>query len=187
MRQHITALLSSISVVIAPTLSAQKVPETDEMPAGLLALLPDDLDEEAIARLLALGMEAQASIEGVEPIVCPTNETTDGADVSELAEETEGENDTGPIVDQDYDPSPALWKISDDDTVIHLFGTFHVLPEGFRWRTAKLDEIIANADEVVFETSEDDMPILEDSEDVEAPENFEDWEQGDADVEVPGP
>ena len=30
-----------------------------------------------------------------------------------------------------------MGKIADADTVIHVFGTFHGLPKGLRWHTAK--------------------------------------------------
>lgn len=62
---------------------------------------------------------------------------------------------------QDYEPKPAMWKLSDKDTTIHVFGTFHVLPEGFRWRTATFDKVMAEAKEVVFE-SRDEEPSGED-------------------------
>ena len=62
---------------------------------------------------------------------------------------------------QDYEPKPAMWKLSDRDTTIHIFGTFHVLPEGFRWRTAKFDKVMAEAKEVVDE-SRDEEPVGED-------------------------
>src|SRR5438270_6875574 len=32
---------------------------------------------------------------------------------------------------------PALWAVSDADTTIYLFGTIHLLPEHYQWRTAK--------------------------------------------------
>jgi uncharacterized protein YbaP (TraB family) len=35
---------------------------------------------------------------------------------------------------------------------IYLLGTVHVLPEGFRWRSARIDAIAAEADELVLET-----------------------------------
>lgn len=62
---------------------------------------------------------------------------------------------------QDYEPKPAMWKIADADTVIHVFGTYHSLPEGFRWRTALFDKVVAEAKEVVFESRDED-PIAED-------------------------
>lgn len=57
---------------------------------------------------------------------------------------------------QDYEPSPAMWKIADEDTTIYLFGTYHLLPEGFRWRTPLFDKVVAEADEVVFESRDDE-------------------------------
>lgn len=54
---------------------------------------------------------------------------------------------------QDYEPSPAIWKLSDGDTTIYMFGTYHVLPEGFRWRSEPFDAIAASVDELVLETS----------------------------------
>jgi len=51
-------------------------------------------------------------------------------------------------------PRPALWTLSDSDTKIYLFGTFHLLPEGYAWRTAKIDEAIAQSSELVTEIGE---------------------------------
>lgn len=77
-----------------------------------------------------------------EPVVCPVDEEATPA------------TPEPPV--QDYEPSPAMWKIADEDTTIYLFGTYHVLPQGFRWRTPLLNKVIAEADEVVFESREDE-------------------------------
>ena len=61
-----------------------------------------------------------------------------------------------PIV-QHYDPAPALWELSDEDTTIYLFGTYHFLPPGFRWRSAQFDRIVAESDELIVETSDSDL------------------------------
>ncbi len=58
---------------------------------------------------------------------------------------------------QDYEPAPALWKLADADTTIYIFGTFHALPEGFRWRTPLLDKVISETDEVVFESRDEEV------------------------------
>lgn len=58
-------------------------------------------------------------------------------------------------LEQDYEPSPAIWKLADHDTLIYLFGTTHALPEGFRWRSPKLNAIIDEADELVIESVEE--------------------------------
>ena len=49
-------------------------------------------------------------------------------------------------------PRPAIWLIEDEDTKIYLFGTIHVFPASLQWRSARLDQVIAEADELVMET-----------------------------------
>lgn len=51
---------------------------------------------------------------------------------------------------------PALWKLSDPDTTIYLFGTVHVLPAETRWRTARFDQAAAQAQELVLEIADQD-------------------------------
>ena len=51
---------------------------------------------------------------------------------------------------------PALWEVSDPDTTIYLFGTIHLLPSGYQWRTPKLDQAMTSAQELVVETIVDD-------------------------------
>lgn len=58
---------------------------------------------------------------------------------------------------QDYEPDPAIWELSDEDTTIYLLGTIHVLPRGFRWRSDQLETIIDEADELVLESSSFDI------------------------------
>lgn len=53
-------------------------------------------------------------------------------------------------------PRPALWAVSDPDTTIYLFGTIHLLPEKFDWRTARVDRAIAGSQQLVVETIIDD-------------------------------
>jgi hypothetical protein len=51
---------------------------------------------------------------------------------------------------------PALWEVSDPDTTIYLFGTIHLLPENFQWRTKKFNEAVAGSQQLVVETIVDD-------------------------------
>ena len=51
-------------------------------------------------------------------------------------------------------PRPAMWTLSDSDTRIYLFGTFHLLPEGYGWRTPRIDRAIAESAELVTEIGE---------------------------------
>ena len=48
-------------------------------------------------------------------------------------------------------PRPAMWTLSDSDTKIYLFGTFHLLPEGYGWRTPRIDKAITESAELVTE------------------------------------
>lgn len=46
---------------------------------------------------------------------------------------------------------PALWKVSDKDTTIYLFGTIHLLPEGIDWYHGKLATAFEGSQELVTE------------------------------------
>ena len=54
--------------------------------------------------------------------------------------------------------NPALWRVSDTDTTIYLFGTVHVLPPTLEWRTDKIDKALAESKAVYFETDLDPAP-----------------------------
>lgn len=68
---------------------------------------------------------------------------------------TVGSCTTAPI--DSAEAKPALWRVSDADTTIYLFGTIHLLPPNYKWRTAKLDEALANSEALVVETVVDDQ------------------------------
>jgi uncharacterized protein len=53
---------------------------------------------------------------------------------------------------------PALWKTGDGDTTLYLFGTVHVLPPSVDWRKPAVDEALAAAKAVYFETDIDPNP-----------------------------
>ena len=48
-------------------------------------------------------------------------------------------------------PRPAIWLVEDSDTRIYLLGTIHILPPGFHWRSAAIERLIGQADELVVE------------------------------------
>ncbi len=54
-------------------------------------------------------------------------------------------------------PRPAIWLLSRGDTKIYLFGTVHILPPELQWRSAALDRVIGEADELVLEIAADEM------------------------------
>jgi len=51
---------------------------------------------------------------------------------------------------------PALWAVSDADTTVYLFGTIHLLPPNYQWRTAKFDEAISGSQQLMVETIVDE-------------------------------
>jgi hypothetical protein len=66
-----------------------------------------------------------------------------------------------PVV-QDYPPRPAIWLLEDDDTRIYLFGTIHMLPPGFKWRSPALEGALNGSDALVVEsysTAEEELAM----------------------------
>jgi uncharacterized protein len=53
---------------------------------------------------------------------------------------------------------PALWKVSDADTTIYLFGTIHLLPKGLKWQTPVMAKAMAASQGLVLEVALDKDP-----------------------------
>ncbi len=51
---------------------------------------------------------------------------------------------------------PALWAVSDPDTTIYLFGTIHLLPDHYSWRTPAIDKAVRDSDALYVETIVDE-------------------------------
>jgi uncharacterized protein YbaP (TraB family) len=47
---------------------------------------------------------------------------------------------------------PALWQVSDRDTTVYLFGTIHLLPKDYAWRTPRFEKAVAGSQSLVVET-----------------------------------
>lgn len=47
--------------------------------------------------------------------------------------------------------APALWRVSDADSSIWLFGSIHILDRDRNWRTPRFDAALAEAEHVYFE------------------------------------
>jgi len=47
-----------------------------------------------------------------------------------------------------------LWKVSDDDTTIYLFGTIHLLPKGIEWYDGRVANAFEQSQELVTEIPE---------------------------------
>ena len=48
---------------------------------------------------------------------------------------------------------PALWEVSAGASTVFLFGSLHMLPPDWRWRTKAIDAAIGTSDRFYFETS----------------------------------
>jgi uncharacterized protein len=46
---------------------------------------------------------------------------------------------------------PALWMLKDEDTTLYLFGTIHMLPKDYQWRTPVIDKALADSSDLVLE------------------------------------
>src|SRR5438132_14417867 len=57
-----------------------------------------------------------------------------------------------PAEARDPEARPALWEVTDPGTTIYLFGTIHLLPNNYQWRSAKLDKAIEGSQQLVIET-----------------------------------
>lgn len=56
---------------------------------------------------------------------------------------------------------PALWKVSDADTTIYLFGTIHILPAGIAWYSGPIAKAFESADTLVTEVVETSDPSIQ--------------------------
>ncbi len=53
---------------------------------------------------------------------------------------------------------PALWRVTDEDTTIYLFGTIHILPEGLDWLKPTVEQALVNSDQFVSEVDTSQIP-----------------------------
>jgi len=55
--------------------------------------------------------------------------------------------------------TPALWRVQHGTSTVFLFGSLHVLPRDFSWRTPEIETAMASADRFVFEVPVDDEAL----------------------------
>ncbi|NVJ98850.1 MAG: TraB/GumN family protein [Alphaproteobacteria bacterium] len=53
--------------------------------------------------------------------------------------------------------APALWRIADDDTTIHIFGTIHILKPNTTWANANITNAFAATDALIVELDEKEI------------------------------
>lgn len=53
--------------------------------------------------------------------------------------------------EEEVRPGPAIWKMTDDNSTLYLFGTFHFLTEGIEWQTDLYREAMNDAEITITE------------------------------------
>jgi uncharacterized protein YbaP (TraB family) len=56
---------------------------------------------------------------------------------------------------------PALWKVSDPDTTIYLFGTVHALPAGIKWLDGPVATALQSSQTLVTEIPDTDVASMQ--------------------------
>ena len=53
--------------------------------------------------------------------------------------------------------APALWRVADSDTEIHIFGTLHILSDGMNWLSPEARVAFMDADALIVELSGEEI------------------------------
>ncbi len=53
--------------------------------------------------------------------------------------------------------APALWRMADDDTEVHIFGTLHMLEKGTTWANASITNAFSAAEALVVELDDREL------------------------------
>jgi uncharacterized protein YbaP (TraB family) len=56
---------------------------------------------------------------------------------------------------------PAMWSVTDADSTLYLFGTFHALPPDLDWTSPKIKQAFAGSDELWLEAVGDDPAAVQ--------------------------
>ena len=60
--------------------------------------------------------------------------------------------------------TPALWRVQHGTSTVYLFGSLHVLPRDFTWRTPEIEAAMASADRFYFEVPVDEAALKDEKE-----------------------
>jgi uncharacterized protein len=52
-------------------------------------------------------------------------------------------------------PTPAIWRIKDGASTVYVFGSLHILPQSFQWRSSAVETAMQASDIFVFEVPVD--------------------------------
>ncbi len=99
----------------------------------------------------------------------PSEAATIAADAGDLASEAmavkddamaksiDGDDMTTAVGATAFGNGPAMWRMSDEDSEIYLFGTFHILPAGLNWVTADFSDAMTET-ETTWTEADTDSP-----------------------------
>jgi uncharacterized protein YbaP (TraB family) len=60
------------------------------------------------------------------------------------------------VLAQSAAPSPAIWRIQEGGSTVYIFGSLHILPQSFQWRSPTIDAAMGESDLFVFEVPVDE-------------------------------
>ena len=60
--------------------------------------------------------------------------------------------------------TPALWRVKHGTSTLYLFGSLHVLPDGYVWRTPAINAALGASDQFIFEVPVDEAAIRDEKE-----------------------
>ena len=95
---------------------------------------------------------------------CSTNSTKvepAAQSSSEAIETAETTGATNVTTDIQKVGRPALWRVSDADSDVYLFGTFHVLPPNVVWRSSALESAMTDAEITIVEADTQSTEALD--------------------------
>jgi uncharacterized protein YbaP (TraB family) len=60
--------------------------------------------------------------------------------------------------------TPALWRVKHGASTLYLFGSLHILPDGYAWRTPAINAALDASDLFIFEVATDEAAIRDEKE-----------------------
>ena len=60
--------------------------------------------------------------------------------------------------------TPALWRVKHGSSTLYLFGSLHILPDGYAWRTPAINAALDESDLFIFEVPVDEAALRDEKE-----------------------
>lgn len=96
---------------------------------------------------LALPALAQTAVPAAEPAAPSAQQAVpDAAAATPAAEEAP----PATVVVEGRRPGPGVWKVTKDDHVLYVFGTYSPLPQKMEWDSSRIERLVAHSQEVLM-------------------------------------